>query len=100
MKVTIAGHTDDVIITIKNPFKFKQSSNLTPFEYNKYLDKVSALDSLHLYNYLHMPSDDTVIENPLSASAFLETNHPFNKYTICQLDALSIGNTIQIQGIK
>ena len=38
------------------------------------------------YNYTYVVDKDEEIKNPLNAEAFLDSNHIFNKFTICQMN--------------
>ena len=52
--------------------------------------RLMELDSNNLYNYTYQPASGEAIENPLSATSFLNNNHIYNKFTICQPNNLGI----------
>ena len=50
------------------------------------LQKMISLDSNNLYDYTYSINEDEYIQNPLDATAFLNVNHIYNKFTICQIE--------------
>ena len=48
------------------------------------------------FNYGYIVPDDVLIENPLAGHAFLDPNHPYNKYTICKWDHGTDATSIKI----
>ena len=69
-KYKFDNSTDPLVITI-NPSLFNQ---------------LSELDIKNKFNYTYKVSDNDLIENPTSGNAFLDTNHPYNRCTICKWD--------------
>jgi hypothetical protein len=55
-------------------------------EYQAIWSKMKQLDEGDIYYYSHKIDTDIEIPNPLSASSFLDSNHPYREFTICQLD--------------
>ena len=52
-----------------------------------------------LYNYTYKVDKTEEIKDPLNASSFNDTNHIYNKFTICQLDT-SKNSKIYVTGKK
>jgi hypothetical protein len=52
------------------------------------------------FNYTHSVDKDVLIENPLNPISFLDVNHPYNKFTICQMNTglNDIAVTTKIRG--
>ena len=50
------------------------------------LNRVSILDYKQMFNYVHNVDSGIEIKNPLKPYSFFNTNHPYNKYVICQAD--------------
>ena len=52
-----------------------------------YLDLTGLTKYDELIKALIKSGDDELIANPLEAASFLNTNHIYNKCTICQFDS-------------
>ena len=69
-------------------------STLMMYEYNDQIpssvdngslyDKIDKLDYDHEFNYLYEIPEKKMIKNPLKAESFLNVNHVYNKFTICE----------------
>ena len=55
------------------------------------ISNMNMPDSIR-FNYAHEVSSDVKINNPLLAKSFNDKNHPYNEFTICQLDTNTIDN--------
>ena len=97
--ITVSNHTSDVTITLSNPFKYTKPEEISQFEFEKYDNKIIYLDQQHIYNYMYQPDENTRILNPLLAKSFLESNHIFNDFVICELYFKSLDNDIQVLNI-
>lgn len=64
------------------------------------LERISELDTGNLFDYTYDVDDTLNIINPLSASSFLNNQHIYNKYTICQLNTTSLKNIKVINKVK
>ena len=96
--ITVSEHTSDVTLTLSNPFKYTKQDYMSSFQFEKLENKIIKLDTDHIFNYMYQPDEDDAIINPLLASSFLETNHIYNNYVICQLDTYN--TTISILNKK
>ena len=68
----------------------KTKANMSAVAVSDIEARLMELDSNNLYNYTYQPASGEAIENPLSASSFLNNNHIYNKFTICQPSNLGI----------
>lgn len=50
---------------------------------------VKMFDDNDIFNYTYEVPDDILIKDPLEAKQFLNSNHIYKKFTICQLDTSS-----------
>ena len=48
--------------------------------------KLQELDQDHQFNYMYTVPTESRIDNPLLGSSFINVNHPYNQFTICQLN--------------
>ncbi len=55
------------------------------------ISNMNMPDSIR-FNYAREVSNDVKINNPLLAKSFNDKNHPYNEFTICQLDTNTIDN--------
>ena len=70
------------------------------FDFTRIEDRVITLDKDHLFNYMYQPDSNNIIENPLIASTFFETNHIYNDYIICEYFIKNIQTDLQVRGVK
>jgi hypothetical protein len=68
----------------------KTKANMSAVSVVDVENKLKELDVNNLYNYTYQPEEGNVINNPLSAASFLNDNHIYNKFTICQPRASGI----------
>lgn len=73
-----------------NPLKYIPSDDL-----NKKVALIKLFDKDDMYNYTYEVNSDILIENPLEAKQFLNSNHIYNRFTICQMDT-STSTKIQV----
>ena len=77
----------DTIFKYSENYKIEKNEyNMTEGDYYRLLNKIMELDINKKYNYAYIVDEDEEIENPLDAESFVDPNHIFNKFTICQMD--------------
>ena len=64
------------------------------------IDRIIQLDADNIFDYSYQVPADIVIENPLIAKTFLDAQHIYNQYTICEwdltdMDKISLTNKIK-----
>lgn len=78
---TDISEEDAKSIIIEPLIRFNDSEYLA-----KYLTTVVKLDKDNKYDFTYKISKDTnIIDNPLLPKSFLESNHIYNKFTICEM---------------
>lgn len=77
----------NIPITINNPYKYIPSQSLS-----KILYLINMFDSNHNFNYIYVAPSGQTVEDPLDSASFLNLNHIYHDYTICQLDTSSLNN--------
>lgn len=87
---TYAPKTPDNTLTVRVlPIIKYQNQNtfVSTGEYaNELFQTINSLDIEGKFNYGYQVPDNDLISNPLTGSAFLDSNHPYNKCTICKWD--------------
>lgn len=53
-------------------------------EFNNMRELLSSMDLENRFNYTYVIPEMYIVENPLSSKSFLDTNHVFNPFTICE----------------
>lgn len=111
LKVILA---DSIIMDQVNPnievymypiYKYTKPKNLssnTAWDneiYEKIYEKIRLLDCNNKFNYTYVVNDDEKIVDPLDSKSFLDLNHPYNDYTICQINTATLANNLQITNI-
>ena len=91
--------TEEVTITLQNPFLYTHTDNINDEYFERMLLLIPRFDRDNVFNYTYQVDEDELIEDPLEASSFLNPNHIFNKFTICELDT-SDNTSIYIAGKK
>jgi hypothetical protein len=67
-------------------YKYNKPNYISDNLFEAVLNKMHILDEENLYDYTYVVSDDINIKNPLDANSFLNENHVYNEFTICQID--------------
>lgn len=67
-------------------YKYNKPDNISDELYNSIINKMYLLDSDSIYNFTNIVDENINIENPLEAKSFLDKNHIYNSFTICQMD--------------
>ena len=88
LKITgVFNSISDIVIKLGDLFKYNFSENISKYKYSLYLDLIrNVFDRDNKYNYTYSVPQSILIEDPLDPNSFLNANHIFNSYTICQLD--------------
>lgn len=85
LKFVIDYDEGPITYTILDVFKYENNPILGEgFEEVK--AKIKQLDYDREYNYMFIPKDNDLIENPLNPKSFWNVNHIYNKFTIPQLN--------------
>ena len=90
---------EEITITLQNPFLYTHTDDINDEYFERILLLIPRLDKDNVFNYTYQVNDDELIIDPLDAASFLNPNHIFNKFTICQFDA-SDNTSIYIAGKK
>jgi hypothetical protein len=109
--LTVTSTLQDTIpssITFNKLFKYtvpnleevkdgEQEYKINDFSAQDIADLIDTeLDTHHIFNYTYVVPDEDMVRNPLVASSFLDTNHIFNKFTMCRWDTSSELNKLAI----
>lgn len=93
LQITLRGPTGQYITNtnlnfiFSNPYKYESSDKI-----NRILYLISNFDPDHKFNYMYQNNDDLTIYDPLEAKQFLNQNHIYHDFTICQLDTSSLND--------
>ena len=105
--MTINASFDDSItsgvytITIGELYRYDKPSEVeSNTTFNAILDEVMYLDNKKVFDYLYQVPTDDEIRNPLDAESFVDENHFYNPYTICQINTESFDDGIKVLNIK
>jgi hypothetical protein len=79
-------------------YKYDKPENISDELYNSIINKMYLLDSDSIYNFTNIVDENNNIENPLEAKNFLDKNHIYNNFTICQIDTNS--STVSVVNSK
>ena len=82
---TIDINVNTVSIILNDIFKYEENETFGK-SFNIIKNKINQLDDEGIYNYTFKPNSNDLISNPLDPKEFFNPNHPFNKFTIAQLD--------------
>lgn len=50
------------------------------------VNRIRLLDINKMYDFSYVVDKDVLIDNPIDSNSFLNSNHIYNKFTICQID--------------
>ena len=117
LKLNVKGLRVNQTITIYNPIKIKGENPILDCYFEntsgesttsvkervkqlatRYVDQEGK--SRDLFNYGYRVNEENLIEDPLNAESFFNSNHIFNKYTIPQLDTNNINISIANQSLQ
>ena len=82
----ISVTSNQVYIIFEDVFKYNNNTLLNDETFNEIKEKINDLDKDSKYNYAFIPGKNDEIKDPLKPISFFDKNHPFNNYTIPQLD--------------
>ena len=83
-------------LALSSLIKFEEASGYNKDYYdfgdnsNSVYQKMKELDYDNEFNYLYEIPENKMIKNPLKATSFLNVNHVYNKFTICEAKLPSI----------
>ena len=78
--------SSDKVVTLRPLFAYKVPEDLNADEFASLKSKILQLDTKRVFDFAYDVDEDTLVENPLDPNSFLDPNHIFNKFTICQMD--------------
>ncbi len=67
-------------------YKYNKPETMSQDFFNIIVNKIELLDKDRLYDFSYVVDKDILIENPLESNSFMNPNHIYNKFTICQMD--------------
>ena len=67
-------------VTVGNIYCYKETIN----NFDDIVTKVAYYDTEKEFDFTYQVEEDRYIENPLKADSFMNPEHPYNKFTICQ----------------
>lgn len=85
LEFEISGSNTPTTYTILDVFKYEPNSMLGD-DFGIIKDKIKRLDVDEEFNYMFKPSSNDLIENPISAKEFFNSNHVYNNFIIPQLN--------------
>lgn len=88
LQINLTGHTVDSIIQIGNCFKYGKPLLMSQSNYEMIREWISYLDNDHVFKYDVAVPDTVEISNPTDPATFLNVNHIYNDFTICQFTNL------------
>lgn len=86
LTIKLNSLTKSATVLIKDIFKYKAPDNISVNYFNRIQTLIKRLDINNKFDYTYSFSNVNAIENPLEAKSFLNANHIYNNFTICQLD--------------
>lgn len=96
VSVIYKNATTNTTITISPMYSCVKNENINDSAYGKITKKMQELDQDNQFNYMYTVPTESRIDNPLLGSSFMNVNHPYNQFTICQLS--TDGTSIDIFG--
>ena len=84
-------------LTLSNPYKYTMPQEFFDkgnfngegdVMFDNICSMISKFDPQGLYDYTYKVSDEVAIEDPVEPGSFMNVNHIYNPFTICQLDML------------
>lgn len=80
--------SETISLTLDNLFSFVEKK--PPFDLESILPIITKYDPDNVYDYTYVVPEDVLIEDPLDPNSFLNEAHIFNKFTLCEMDKLSV----------
>lgn len=95
--VELSGHTLQSSVLLDNCFRYtkpnqfgKSNKIMSDAEFEKIEYLMSYLDTMHVFKYNNIVSQDKKITDPVAASSFNQVNHIYNPFTICEFSTAII----------
>ena len=85
LEFEITDSSKPITYTILDVFKYEPNEMLGD-EFDTIREKIKRLDVDEEFNYMFKPSSNDLIENPLNAKEFFNSNHVYNSFVIPQLN--------------
>lgn len=67
-------------------YRYNKPDIISKELYNSIINKMYLLDSDSIYNFTNIVDENINIPNPLDSRSFLNKNHIYNSFVICQID--------------
>lgn len=67
-------------------YKYDKPDWISDDFYTSVINRMRLLDRNKMYDYSYVVDKDILIKNPVDSGSFLNSNHIYNKFTICQID--------------
>lgn len=83
IKMTVDDPHKNINLKLDNCYKYVKPENVTDAYFNYIQKLIFKLSKDMKYKYTHINNPLSNIENPLDAFQFLNSNHIYNKFTIC-----------------
>lgn len=99
LTITRTLATEEITITLQNPFLYTHTDDINDEYFERMLLLIPRFDRDNVFNYTYQVDEDELISNPLDGASFLNPNHIYNKFTICEFDT-SDNTSIYIAGKK
>lgn len=88
-----SGYPSGLPIKLKFTYRCNTQASFTLLNFMKYtqnsmedeiIEQFKELDADRVFNMLYEVPEDLLIENPLQAASFMDSEHVMNKFTICR----------------
>ena len=92
LKIVSVGQVVQCIIQLENCYKYNNDNDLiydSDITFDEVQTKLASLDINNRYKYNYIPDESILIKNPLDPNSFLNANHIYNQFTICQYNDTS-----------
>lgn len=99
LTITRTLSNEEITITLQNPFLYTHTEMIDDEYFERILQLIPRFDKDNVFNYTYQVNEDECISNPLEAASFMNTNHIYNKFTICEFDSTD-NTSIYIAGKK
>lgn len=85
----------DKVIKFGDLYKYNFSEGISEYKYALYLNLIrNVFDKGNIFDYTYEIPGSKLITDPLDPTSFLDMNHIFNAYTICQIDLNNLDITV------
>lgn len=82
--VSMSASTSSAAIALLAPYKYGMPEGMSQADFNALLTKIGQMDYDNNYNYSYVVDPDVEIKDPLDPKSFLNSNHVYNPFTICE----------------